>query len=307
MSRVEEALKRAAGETVDLPSASPLHPRHVSAESSHLDRYPAEKASAAASSHDRVPRPVSAQIVAPRAGRRGHLGGFAADLEGKLVVAPHTDQISVEQYRRLAATLHDLHVDRSVRTLMITSAAPREGKTLTTTNLALTLSESYNFRVLLIDADLRRPSIHEVFGIPNATGLGDALRSEHAVLSTVEVSPHLTVLPAGRAIEDPMAGLTSNRMRALIHEAVTKFDWVLLDTPPIGLMSDANLLARLADGVLFVIGAGVTPYKVVNRAIAEIGPERIIGTVLNRADATSMASNGYYHAYYGANPKSSPR
>jgi capsular exopolysaccharide synthesis family protein len=154
--------------------------------------------------------------------------------------------------------------------------------------------------VVLIDADLRRPSIHEVFRLSNVTGLSDQLRSDSAQLSLVQLSPHLSVLPAGRPDSNPMAGLTSERMRALIEESAQVFDWVLLDAPPVGIMPDANLVSRLTEGVLFVVAAGSTPYQVVTRAVEEIGREAIIGVVFNRIEPESIPHTGYYEDYYSA-------
>ena len=147
---------------------------------------------------------------------------------------------------------------------------PREGKTLTVTNLALTLSESYRRRVLLIDADLRRPSLHEVFRLPKTIGLSEALRSGSRP-HLLELSPFLSILPAGELDGDPLSALTSDRLPALVEQCATAFDWVLLDAPPVGLMPDGNVLARLAKAVVFVIAADVTPCASVERAIAEIG------------------------------------
>jgi capsular exopolysaccharide synthesis family protein len=160
------------------------------------------------------------------------------------------------------------------------------------------LSESYRRKVLLIDADLRRPSVHNVFRVPNAIGLADSLRSAGATpLAYIQVSSHLTILPSGPPDSAPMAGLTSNSMRSIISEARSQFDWVILDTPPVGLISDANLLASLAEGVLLVVGAGETPYAAVQRAVSEFGRERIMGVVLNRVNDKVLAGT-YYREYY---------
>src|SRR5204862_3734359 len=140
-----------------------------------------------------------------------------------------TNPVSIEQYRRLATTLHSIQAGRPLKTLMVSSAVPNEGKSLTITNLALTLSDAYNRRVLLIDADFRRPCIHELFGLMNVHGLADALRSDDARLKLVEVSSTLSVLPAGQASGNPMAALSSDRMRTVVAQAASQFDWVLLD------------------------------------------------------------------------------
>jgi capsular exopolysaccharide synthesis family protein len=215
------------------------------------------------------------------------------------VVSGTAAPVAVEQYRRLAGTLHELQVEQGLKTLMVTSALPKEGKTLTVVNLALTLSESCRRRVLLIDADLRRPFIHEVFRLPNATGLNDVLSSGRGDLPFLQVSEHLSVLPAGHS-DQPMAGLTSDRMRVLLEQSAATFDWVLLDAAPVGFMPDAQLLARLTRAVLFVIAAHSTPQLLVSRAIAELDPECVVGTLLNCVEKQDVPAAGYFQDYYSA-------
>jgi len=137
-----------------------------------------------------------------------------------------------------------------------------------------------------------------VFRVPNGTGLSDGLKSDSAELSLVQLSPRLSVLPAGRSDSNPMAGLTSQRMRRLVEESAQVFDWVLLDAPPVGIMPDANLVSGLTEGVIFVVAAGSTPYHLVTRAVEEIGRDSIIGVVFNRIDADSMPNTQYYDHYY---------
>ncbi len=182
---------------------------------------------------------------------------------------------------------------------MVTSAMAGEGKTLTATNLALTFSESYRRSVLLVDADLRRPTLHEIFQVPNVSGLGDGLRAEkEQKLALVQVSPRLTILTAGRPDPDPMSGLTSERMKRVIEEAATRFDWVIIDTPPVGLLPDAKLLANMADATLLIVRARTTPYQYAKRAMETLGRERVFGVVLNRAE-DGLGTGGYdYYSYY---------
>jgi capsular exopolysaccharide synthesis family protein len=217
---------------------------------------------------------------------------------GKLVVGSGDNAAFIEQYRRLAATLHDAQMEKGLKTVMVTSAVPKEGKTLTVVNLALTLSESYGRRVLLIDADLRGPSVHHVLGIPNERGLSELLHADRVEPSTVSVSPRLEVLPSGRINENPLAGLSSARMQTFVDDMATRFDWVLLDTPPVGLLPDAQLLGRVAHAAVFVIRAGATPYALVARAITELGRDCIIGTVLNGVEERTLPDTNYYGHYY---------
>ena len=225
---------------------------------------------------------------------------YHGSLEGKVVLSRETSAISVEQYRRLAATLVAAQSERGLKTLMVCSAMPSEGKTLTVTNLALTLSEAYARRVLLVDADFRRPCVHEMFGIMNTGGLAEALQSEQRSPPAIAISPTLSVVPTGQLAGTPIAALSSERMRNFVASAAERFDWVLIDTPPVGLLSDANLVARVTDGVLFVVAAGVTPYELVQRSLAEVGAERVVGVVLNRVDADALEAEQYYGAYHGA-------
>ena len=297
MSRIEEALKRASlGGTTRAAAAVTKDAGSAPENLISVAHFPREARD--------EPGPREANIEVPRvmAVARAAVrlpGPFAHAVEGKLILS-NADPIAVEQYRRLAATLHSIQVEHGTKTLMVASALPGEGKTLTVTNLALTLSESYGRRVLLIDADLRRPSVHEVLAVPNDRGLSDALRTDSGELPLVQVRPKLWVLPAGRADSNPMAGLTSDRMRAVLRESAVQFDWVLVDTPPVGIMPDAHLLAGLTEGVVFVIAAGATPFALVARAVSEIGRDNIIGTVLNRIEPGSNPASGYYHQYYGA-------
>jgi len=226
----------------------------------------------------------------------------AAGVAEKVVVDAETNPASVEQYRRLAAVLHHAQNERGIRVIMVTSALPGEGKTLTASNLALTLSESYQRRVLLVDADLRRPSVHQLFALPSLSGLSDGLRSvEDRKLTLVEVSTRLTVLPAGRPDPDPMSVLTSSRMQYVLDEAREKFDWVIVDTPPVGLMPDAHLLAAMVDGAVLIVGAGMSPHRTVAKAAEVIGRDRILGVVLNRVQHSDTSHDGYYYSsYYGS-------
>jgi capsular exopolysaccharide synthesis family protein len=201
----------------------------------------------------------------------------------KLILNADMPQAVTEQYRKAAAALHQLQLDRGMKVVMIASALAGEGKTVTASNIALTLSESFKRRVLLIDADLRRPSIHNAFGTPNVTGLSDALVAERPQKLTIhEVSSHLSVLVAGRPNPDPMSSLSSDRMRTIIDEAAAMFDWVVIDTPPVGLLADAKLLVEMVQAVVLVIGAGQTPFRAIERAVAAIDRKKIAGVILNR-------------------------
>jgi len=242
--------------TVSMPVAPPHAPPAAVSVSKAPDLVPAMAPAA--------PMPVAAppytleQPSASVAPHWNHLRAIDPAWLRKLVIGDAIAPVAAEQYRRLAGAVHDLQVEHGLKTLMVTSAVPGEGKTLTIINLALTLSEACKRRVLLVDADLRRPTVHDVLRLPNTRGLSDVLRAECADLPILQLSEYLSVLPAGR-IDSPMA-LTSERMGALLETLSASFDWVLIDAAPVGFMPEARLLARLTKAILFVIGARSTPH-----------------------------------------------
>jgi capsular exopolysaccharide synthesis family protein len=168
---------------------------------------------------------------------------------------------------------------------------------LTAVNLALVLAESYRYRVLLVDADLRRPSIPSVVDIAEGSGLSAALIAPtEQTLALVPITSRLTLLPAGHPISNSIEALTSPRMRQILDEAAARFDWVILDAPPVGPTTDARLLAQMVGGTLLVIHAGQTQCPDVQKAVDAIGREQILGVVLNGVEKES--DDEYY--YYGA-------
>jgi capsular exopolysaccharide synthesis family protein len=294
MGRVQDALRRAAGETVD---AAPRAAEIVT---------PAAPETSGATAG---PPEGDIDSMRPHPTNGTTLNGHASDLqmrlhsrlEAKVVIDHGMLASSREQYRRLAAALHHAREASGIGVVMIASAVAGEGKSLTASNLALTFSESYKRTVLLIDGDLRRPSLHTVFGLESQQGLSEALMSiEEPQLTLTQVSERLTVLPGGRPNSDPMAGLISVRMQRLLKEARNLFDWVFIDTPPVGLLSDANLLAAMVDAAVLVIRADRTPFHLVQRAVEAIGRERILGTVLNQSTAQARGAYYEYYHYYQA-------
>jgi capsular exopolysaccharide synthesis family protein len=290
VSRIYEALARAAR---DVPVEEP----HAAAQpepASALEHYAVEQWQAFDSPVARPPLPGPAPIAAPPAADRHPVGLPAADFRGKVIGMSPGNAVSTERYVNLATVLQEAQLDRGLQTVLVTSSARQEGKTLTVVNLAMTLGDSYARRVLIIDADLRRPSVHRALGIDAQTGLSDALSQPASQLPLIHVSPRLSVLPAGRPDANPLARLSPDRMQPLLADCASRFDWVLVDTPPVGAVADAQLLARFVQGVVFVIRAGVAPYSVVERAVAELGRECIIGTVLNGVDENLVPATSPY-------------
>jgi capsular exopolysaccharide synthesis family protein len=245
-----------------------------------------------------VPAAVGDHLMDPQpaVARMPLFHGFNEAYRDKLAIGEGSSPEIREQFRRVAAALYRVREQRPIKVVMVVSAVPGEGKTMTAVNLALTLSESYKSRVLLIDADLRRPSIHRVFNLPNTAGLKERLVAAVDDLQPIPVTPHLSVLTAGAAAVDPMSAIVSDRMRAVLAADAALVDWVVLDTPPVELLPDANLLASLADVAILVVHAGSTKCELSQRAVAAIGRDRIVGVVLNQVRERERTN---YYEYYG--------
>jgi capsular exopolysaccharide synthesis family protein len=235
--------------------------------------------------------PVANRLTAP-------VGtNFHPALLEKVVAPDGAPTVALEQYRRLAGRLHQWQLDHDGKLIMMVSAVAGEGKTLTSVNLALTLSGSYQRRVLLIDCDLRRPTVHAAFQIPARPGVADIVtRGE---IPVVRVTERLSVVPAGHCEGDPMGVLTSDAMTTLLAQARREYDWVILDTAPLAVLPDANLLADHVDGAVLIVSAGRTEFDLVNTAVKVIGRERLLGVVLNGVDPRDMTTANYHADYYG--------
>jgi len=329
MSRIHEAMRKAAEEagTVLTPEQDTAIDEAGDATSLSREAFPIEigehrrpRAATAAAAPAPAPPPAPAAVPVsvmapsvPNAGERRHStqneGPLAferidARYAGKVVVDQNISAESREQYRRLAASLHHAQAATGIKVVMLTSAVMGEGKTLTASNLALTLTESYQKHVLMIDADLRRPALQRLFGLRHNAGLSETLiEGSERKVQVHQISQRLGVLAAGRPAKDPIAGLTSARMRRLLDEARAGFDWIIVDTPPVAMLPDANLLAAMVDGAVIVVKAGATPYDLVTRAVNAVGREKVLGVVLNSVTEDHGGHSYYYEYMYTDRPE----
>ena len=211
-----------------------------------------------------------------------------------------------EAFRALRTALVASNTSASTRIVAITSAQPLEGKTTTAVNIALALAIG-GARVLLIDADMRRPSLHKALRLPNDKGLSHLLVGDSRMREVVQRTgdPNLLVITAGKTPPNPSELLGSDRMKAFVQQlGVGPFDWVIIDTPPVLAVTDAVILAPIVSGVTFVLGAEMTRWRLAERAIETLqsGHPQSISAVLNRVD---FDRNRYYYSrYYGHQYKS---
>jgi protein-tyrosine kinase len=212
---------------------------------------------------------------------------------------------AVEQFRSLRSRIFELRDISPLKTILVTSGLPQEGKSFISTNLALSLGRHKNSKVLLIDGDMRRYTLHQILGCDSHPGLADYLAGKATILDVMQrpeqmassgsapILPNLTFIAGGNG-GDKAADLSgSPRFRELIRQAAPHFDWIIVDSSPVLPVSDAVNLARSCDGVLLIARGGVTKFPVAQRAQSELKASNILGFVLNAVQETPEVGNYY--------------
>jgi capsular exopolysaccharide synthesis family protein len=208
-----------------------------------------------------------------------------AHLDARLVTAASTDATVAEQYRALRTRI--LHADpmSPVNMVLITSPGRSEGKTLTAGNLGLAMAQEWQRRICIVDADLRHPQMHRIFGLPDGPGLCDVLTGramlEEALVTLEE--HQVTILPAGNVPAHPAELLGTTAMRRTMETLRSQFDRVVVDAPAAAPLADVSILAPLVDRVLVVVRAGVTTKPAIHDALSSIEASKLLGFVLNEA------------------------
>jgi capsular exopolysaccharide synthesis family protein len=233
------------------------------------------------------------------------------DRQDQLILTDETlNTHFAEAYRTLRANISFSSIDRAVKTMVVTSAAPREGKTTTVINLGIIMAQA-GPRVLIVDADFRRPSLHHVFGfLPNGRkvlpGLSNLIVGNSRLQDVLLPSgfARVSLVPAGIVPPNPNELLSSQRMKSVIEDLSEQADIVIFDSPPCLLYSDAFLLAPLTDGVLYVVRAGSQDKAAQRRIQRQLqqAKVRMLGVVFNDAE-TEEASNTYAYYYPSGNKR----
>ncbi len=226
----------------------------------------------------------------------GALGDGSLDgIDGHLVSLLAPASFAAERYRALRHALEQLHSSRPLGVVAVSSAAVRDGKTTTAINLAGALAQAPGNRVLLLEADLRRPSVSRRLGFgQEEPGLVDLLTQPRLSLdSLVRFFPlfNLAVLPAGRPSRTPYELLKAPRLESLFADARSQYDYVLVDTPPLLPTPDAHLVGKWVDGFLLVVAAHQTPRRFVTECLTTVDPARMLGLVFNGDD---QVTSRYY-------------
>lgn len=215
------------------------------------------------------------------------------------IVEKKPKSICTEAYKSLRTNIQYSSFDDEYKTIVVTSSEPGEGKSTVSGNLALVLAQG-EAKVLLIDCDMRKPVLHKIFKLTNANGLSDLLHCKNKMsLESIsfKYNDNLTIITSGKIPPNPSEMLASKAMESFLKEMKSKFDYIILDTPPIHAVTDSQVLSRKADGVLLVVRANKTKKDLVNNSIESIKNinAKLIGIVLNGVD---NSTNKYYQ-YYG--------
>ena len=221
--------------------------------------------------------------------------GWRLGLERNVFVDPAVPVSVREQFRTLRSRLYQIRDKQPLRTLLITSSLPGEGKSFVANNLAQALARQQNCRVLLIDADLRRPDLHLGLGAPSSPGLSEYLKGEADEMSVIQrgLPEYLCFIAGGEGTENPADLLANGRLKTLLGAIGPVFDWIILDSPPTLPVSDALLLADVCDGVLTVVRAAQTEFDAAQKCCQQLQEKNLLGVALNCADDT-----GAYSSYY---------
>lgn len=215
----------------------------------------------------------------------------------KLVSVVEKDGLAAEKFRFLAVRLRHLQQRRALKKLLITSTMPEEGKSTVAANLACTLGTRRQQKTILLEGDLRRPTVLRQFGMGKVPGLSEYLQGTvDAKLPIYRLDAlGIWVMPAGNVPHNPLELMQCGRLSPLIDRLNTWFDWIVIDSPPILPLADTSIWTRLADGILLVTRQGTTDKEQLKRGLEAIEPSKLLGAILN--SSTKVAHSDYYQRY----------
>ena len=226
---------------------------------------------------------------------------FRTATDSLLIDANRPHEAPMEEFRALRTRLNHMKSLQPIHSLVVTSASPAEGKSLSAANLALAQSHLAGNATLLADFDFRRPVIHTMFGMDRSPGITDYLMGKVPLQQCLKklAGTNLYLLPAGEAVINPLELLNLRDVKLLLDRLPTIFNWVVLDSPPLLFAADANLLSTMCHGTLLVVRIGHTTIDSVSRAMQSLCNNNVLGVVVNGARRGELYSKyTYYHTYY---------
>jgi protein-tyrosine kinase len=215
-----------------------------------------------------------------------------------LVICTQPGSITAEQFRKLRTRILGLDLDDAPKTIMVTSATEAEGKTLVAANLAAAIAFELNINALLVDTDLRNPSVGEIFGFKHARGLADYLIGQENISNFFIKTgiDRLSIISGGSSQENPAELLGSMKMENLVNEMKSRYKdrYIIFDSSPLLVTTEPSVVTKMVDGIILVVRAGVTPRETLQQAVSYLDGEKILGVVLNDLEFKSGALNARY-------------
>jgi capsular exopolysaccharide synthesis family protein len=216
--------------------------------------------------------------------------------ESHLVAVDKEESLGAEKFRFLAVRLRQLRQSRSLKKVLITSTIPQEGKSTVAANLACTLARRKQHKTLLLEGDLRRPTVAHKLGFGQVPGLCEWLRGETESMNVYRIETlGLWVLPAGNAPENPLELMQSGKLAPLMEQLTEWFDWIIIDSPPVLPLADTSIWARLSDGILLVTRNGTTERQHLQRGLESLEKSKLLGALVN--NSANAAHSDYYQRY----------
>jgi capsular exopolysaccharide synthesis family protein len=217
--------------------------------------------------------------------------------QSRLVCITEKDGLAAEKFRYLAVRLRQLQQNRPLKKLLITSTIPQEGKSTVAANLACALARRTQQKTLLLDGDLRRPTVAKLFGLGKTPGIADWLQGECGAAQSIYnlEETGLWVLPAGNVPRNPLEMMQSGRLSVLLDQLTGWFDWIVIDSPPVLPLADTSIWMRQADGILLVTRQGSTEKEQLKRGLEAVDQKKLLGALLN--SSVSTGDNYYYRQY----------
>lgn len=206
----------------------------------------------------------------------------------------------LEIYRSIRTNIEFCNIDENIKVIMVTSSQSNEGKSTFVSNLSITFSNLENKNILLIDCDLRKPTIHKIFGVSNIDGLTDILGKNKKVKDCIKHSNGVSIITSGSIPLNPSEILASKKMEQFINSIRDEYDYIFIDTPPIAILTDAEIISGISDGTILIVGCGEVDRKNVKLAKEKLDNlnANILGAVVNKEDTKKYACY-----YYGDKPR----
>jgi capsular exopolysaccharide synthesis family protein len=299
MSRIFEALQRSESERSGVATAPPALATELlqAAERDTIRIAPKDLPA-----HELTPHDFAEQEFTENDFVKNDLSEFQSltvtlPQDSKLICLTAPESFGAEKFRFLGVRLRQLQHTRPLKKLLITSTIPEEGKSTVSANLATILARRQQPKILLLEGDLRRPSLSKQFGLSSLPGISEWLKGDPRPIRHIYRLEGLNLwfLPAGHPPENPLELMQSGRLSQLLNQLEGWFDWIIIDSPPILPLADTSVWARLADGILLVTREGTTKRRMLQRGLQAIEQSKLLGAVVN--SSTNTDHSNYYQRY----------